>query len=163
MAFHPYPQLIQRFFNTNWFGPPLRVTGDSTWPWIDHLASGLLQRTRRAIHTRFRFGSDLILTSLVRSKSQAHYAKGMPSLSLRHFVDTRFQILFTPLPGYFFTFPSRYYTLSVTDEYLALESGLPRFSQGFTCPDLLGILLGLELFSLTGLSPSMIELSNSFN
>ncbi len=72
----------------NWFGPPLRVTGDSTWPWIDHLASGLLQRTRRAINTRFRFGSVLKLNLARYSKSQAHYAKGMPSLSLRHFVDT---------------------------------------------------------------------------
>ena len=159
MAFHPYPQLIQTFFNTNWFGPPPHVTAGSTWPWIDHLASGLLQRTRRAIHTRFRFGSDLILTSLVRSKSQAHYAKGMPSLSLRHFVDTRFQILFTPLPGYFFTFPSRYYALSVIDLYLGLESGLPGFSQRFTCADLLGILLGFKSISLTGVSPSMPYLS----
>lgn len=50
----------------NWFGPPLHVTAGSTWPWIDHSASGLLQRTRRAIHTRFRFGSALSLTSLVR-------------------------------------------------------------------------------------------------
>ena len=63
LAFHPYPQLIQTFFNTNWFGPPLRVTVDSTWPWIDHSASGLLHATRRAIHTRFRFGSVLNLTS----------------------------------------------------------------------------------------------------
>ena len=26
LAFHPYPQLIQRLFNVNWFGPPLSVT-----------------------------------------------------------------------------------------------------------------------------------------
>ena len=47
----------------NWFGPQLRVTGDSAWPWIDHLASGLLHATRRAINTRFRFGSVNDLTS----------------------------------------------------------------------------------------------------
>ena len=87
----------------------------------------------------------------------------MRSLALPHFVDTRFQILFTPLPGYFFTFPSRYYTLSVIDEYLGLESGLPGFSQSFTCSDLLGILLGLKLISLTGLSPSMTAISNAFS
>ena len=88
MAFHPYPQLIQTFFNMNWFGPPLRVTVDSTWPWIDHSASGLLHATRRAIHTRFRFGSVLKLNLAAYSKSQAHYAKGMRSLALPHFVDT---------------------------------------------------------------------------
>ena len=93
------------------------------------------------------------------SKSQAHYAKGMRSLALPHFVDTRFQILFTPLPGYFFTFPSRYYALSVVNEYLGLESGLPGFSQRFTCADLLGILIGFKSISLTGVSPSMPYLS----
>ena len=63
----------------NWFGPPLPVTGDSTWPWIDHLVSGLPRMTKRAIHTRFRCGYARSLTSPYRSKSQTHYAKGMQS------------------------------------------------------------------------------------
>ena len=36
-----------------------------------------------------------------------------------------------------FTFPSRYFPLSVTEEYLGLEGGPPTFRQGFTCPALL--------------------------
>ena len=45
LAFHPYPQLIQRFFNNDRFGPPRTFTCASPWPWIDHLVSGLLMQT----------------------------------------------------------------------------------------------------------------------
>ena len=44
-----------------------------------------------------------------------------------------------------------------------MEGGPPGFSQSFTCSDLLGILLGLESISPTGLSPSMDALSNAFD
>src|SRR3990172_7603213 len=47
LAFHRYPQLIQAVFNRHWFGPPLRITGASTWPWVDHSVSGLLPTTSR--------------------------------------------------------------------------------------------------------------------
>ena len=73
----------------NRFGPPLRVTGDSTWPWVDHTASGLLQVTSRTINTRFRFGSASGLTSplkvsrkLIMQKARSH-----PE-GLLHFVGT---------------------------------------------------------------------------
>jgi len=39
LAFHPYPQLIRKLFNAYRFGPPLRVIGASTWPWVDHKVS----------------------------------------------------------------------------------------------------------------------------
>jgi hypothetical protein len=55
---------------------------------------------------------------------------------------------FTPLAGVLFTFPSRYYTLSVTQEYLALPRGRGRFTRDFTCPVLLGIQLGCFDFRL---------------
>src|SRR5271154_3892316 len=45
LAFHPYPQLIQCFFNNNRFGPPHEFNHASAWPWIDHLVSGLLIQT----------------------------------------------------------------------------------------------------------------------
>ncbi|KUJ95332.1 MAG: hypothetical protein XD41_1680 [Desulfonauticus sp. 38_4375] len=53
-------------------------------------------------------------------------------------VGNRFQVLFHSPPGVLFTFPSRYYPLSVAREYLALEDGPPRFPQGSTCPAVLG-------------------------
>ena len=58
-------------------------------------------------------------------------------MGLSRFVSTRFHVLFHSPSGVLFTFPSRYYALSVTTEYLALEDGPPRFRQGFSCPALL--------------------------
>ena len=43
-----------------------------------------------------------------------------------------------PSPGFFSPFPHGTGALSVARECLALESGLPRFPQGFTCPVVLG-------------------------
>ena len=51
----------------------------------------------------------------------------------------RFQGLFHSPSGVLFTFPSRYYALSVIDSYLALDGGPPGFRQDCTCPVLLGI------------------------
>ena len=48
-----------------------------------------------------------------------------------------FRICFTPLPGFFSPFPHGTGSLSVNDEYLALEDGPPIFRQDFTCPALL--------------------------
>jgi len=64
-------------------------------------------------------------------------------------VCTRFQVLFHSPSGVLFTFPSRYSALSVTDSYLALEDGPPRFNRDFSCPGLLGyparIVLGFRI------------------
>ena len=51
-------------------------------------------------------------------------------------------------------------SLSVTSEYLALPDGPGRFRQGFTCPALLGKSSRGHLLSITGLSPSMAQLSS---
>ena len=49
-----------------------------------------------------------------------------------------FRYYFTPLPGYFSPFPHGTSALSVIDVYLALRSGLRRFTPAFTVPALLG-------------------------
>ena len=54
-------------------------------------------------------------------------------------VSIRFQVLFHSPPGVLFTFPSRYYSLSVTWSYLALGDGPPFFRQDSSCPDVLRI------------------------
>ncbi len=77
------------------------------------------------------------------------------------FVNTRFQVLFHSPPGVLFTFPSQYYALSVTKEYLALRGGPRLFRQGFSCLDVLWILLVLLAVSYTGLSPSLTGLSST--
>ena len=111
------------------------------------------------------------LTSRMRSNSPDHNAKGTPSpipgypkirAGLRPLVCTRFQVLFHSPSGVLFTFPSRYSSLSVTDSYLALEDGPPGFSQGSTCPGLLGVRIGSPTrISHTGLSPSTVVRSST--
>ena len=71
----------------------------------------------RAIHTRFpcAFGTEYLKLA-DNNNSPDHSTKGTTS----HFnvlcvlVNTRFQVLFHSPPGVLFTFPSQYYTLSVT-------------------------------------------------
>ena len=74
-------------------------------------------------------------------------------------VSSRFQVLFHSPPGVLFTFPSRYYSLSVTWSYLAFWDGPHFFRLDFSCPDVLRILLRSLNISSTGLSPSLIYLS----
>ena len=59
-----------------------------------------------------------------------------------------------------FTFPSRYLFTIGRLRYLALESGLPSFPQGFTCLVVLRIPAHTSQSFLTGLSPSLVTLSN---
>ena len=66
-----------------------------------------------------------------------------------------------PSPGFFSPFPHGTGSLSVGQEYLALEDGPPMFRQGFTCPALLRF-ISMAL-SPTGLSPSLATLSRVFN
>ena len=65
-------------------------------------------------------------------------------------VSSRFQVLFHSPPGVLFTFPSRYYSLSVTWSYLAFGDGPPFFRQDSSCPDVLRIPSASEQFRLQG-------------
>ena len=70
--------------------------------------------------------------------SPAHSSIGTPSSrpkpGLRRLVGTRFQALLTPLPGCFFTFPSRYCCTIGHWRCLALEGGPPSFPRDSSCP-----------------------------
>ena len=68
-------------------------------------------------------------------------------------VSSRFQVLFHSPPGVLFTFPSRYYSLSVTWSYLAFWDGPHFFRLDFSCPDVLRILLAPSRFRLRGFHP----------
>lgn len=63
-------------------------------------------------------------------------------------VGVGFQILFHSPSGVLFTFPSRYYSLSVTKEYLALGGGPPYFPLDFSCPVVLWIPAGKLIFHI---------------
>ena len=82
--------------------------------------------------------------------------------ALRLLVNLRFQVLFHSPPGVLFTFPSRYYSLSVTWSYLALRDGPRSFRQDFSCPDVLRIPLAELPLSPTGISPSALYLPRYF-
>ena len=74
-------------------------------------------------------------------------------------VSIWFQVLFHSPPGVLFTFPSRYYTLSVIRSYLALGDGPPAFPPNFSCSTVLRIPLWLVSVSVTGLLPPSAALS----
>ena len=94
-------------------------------------------------------------------KSLTHYTKGTPSplrapTACTHTVSGSISL---PSPGFFSPFPHGTGSLSVGQEYLALEDGPPMFRQGFTCPALLDFTSCA--LSPTGLSPSMAGLSRT--
>ena len=99
--------------------------------------------TSRPIKTRSRFGSGALLLNLASIRNSPDRSTKSTRLHLNvlpQLVNTGFQVLFHSPPGVLFTFPSQYYALSVTKEYLALEGGPSDFPQGSTCLVVLWIL-----------------------
>ena len=106
----------------------------------------------RPVQTCFRFGfAPEVLNLASYTHSPDHSTIGTRS----HFdvlsvlVSTGFQVLFHSPPGVLFTFPSQYYTLSVTREYLGLEGGPPVFPRDSSCPAVLRILISCVRISRT--------------
>ncbi len=100
----------------------------------------------RLVQTRFRCGSTVKLSLAANHNSLAHYAKGTRSrvgqapAALPLLIGDRVSgSLSLPSTGCFSPFPHGTGSLSVSGEYLALDDGPPRFTQGFTCPELLRI------------------------
>ena len=79
--------------------------------------------------------------------------RGSALFAVPQLVNTGFQVLFHSPPGVLFTFPSQYYALSVTEEYLALEGGPSCFPQGFPCLVVLWILPASHQFRLRDFHP----------
>ena len=136
LEFLPYPHLMPTLFNGCGFGPPKPFTAPSAWTWIDHPVSGLLYLTLALLRLGFPSAPQLnCLTSPdnVTRRTVLQKVRGSPCIGVPQLVNTGFQVLFHSPPGVLFTFPSQYYALSVTKEYLALRSGLRSFRQGFSC------------------------------
>jgi hypothetical protein len=97
------------------------------------------------------------------SKSLTHYTKGTQS-PLRASTACTYTVsgsISLPSPGFFSPFPHGTSSLSVSQEYLALEDGPPMFRQGFTCLALLNFMPCT--LSSTGLSPSTASFSTLFD
>ena len=138
------------------FGPPQRFTIASTCSWLGHSVSGLRHDTSHPLQIRFRFGFvPLTLNLASHRNSPARSTKSTRShfnvLSL--LVSTGFQVLFHSPPGVLFTFPSRYYALSVTGSYLALGGGPPFFPQDSTCLVVLWYRLAESIFRIRACYP----------
>ena len=156
LEFLPYPHLIATLFNGCAFGPPLPLTAASTWTWIDHPVSGLLLLTLALLRLGFPTAPHLKCLTLpvsVTRRTVLQKVRGRTYKVLPQLVDTGFQVLFHSPPGVLFTFPSQYYALSVTKEYLALGGGPPDFPQGFSCLVVLWILLVSLCFPIRGFHP----------
>ena len=117
LEFLPYPHLIATLFNGCAFGPPRDFTLASSWTWIDHPVSGMLPLTIALLRPGFPSAPQLdCLTSPVNATRRTVLQKvhGRAHEALPSIVNTGFQVLFHSPPGVLFTFPSQYYTLSVT-------------------------------------------------
>ena len=119
-------------------------TASSTWTWVDHPVSGLHTLTYIARLT-LGFPSAphlwcLTLPVNVTRRTVLQKVRGSSHMDVPQLVNIWFQVLFHSPPGVLFTFPSQYYTLSVTEEYLALRGGPRSFTQSSTCFVLLWIL-----------------------
>ena len=99
----------------------------------------------------FPSAPDLFVLNLASRRNSPD--RSTKSTRLPQLVNTGFQVLFHSPPGVLFTFPSQYYALSVTEEYLALEGGPSCFPQGFTCLVVLWILPAFSKFRLRDFHP----------
>lgn len=122
---------------------------------------GSMSTDSGAIYTWSPFGSAALLLNLASThnspdrstKSTRSALTSEDVIGLPQLVSTGFQVLFHSPPGVLFTFPSRYYALSVTKEYLALRGGPRTFTQGSTCLVLLWILPRHLAFRLRDFHP----------
>ena len=88
--------------------------------------------------------------------------RGCAYKALPQLVNIWFQVLFHSPPGVLFTFPSQYYALSVTKEYLALRGGPRTFPQGFSCLVVLWIPPCHLVFRLRGFHPLWLAFPKPF-
>ena len=149
LEFLPYPHLIATLFNGCAFGPPRDFTPASSWTWVDHPVSGLPVLTLALFRLGFPTAprlDRLTLPAPATRRTVLQKVRGC-ACALPQLVNIGFQVLFHSPPGVLFTFPSQYYALSVTKEYLALGGGPPDFLQGSTCLVVLWILPLLPVFT----------------
>ena len=96
---------------------------------------------------------SLTLPATITRRTVLQKVRGSTHMVVPQLVNTGFQVLFHSPPGVLFTFPSQYYALSVTKEYLGLRGGPRLFPQGSTCLVVLWILLSLISFHVRGFHP----------
>ena len=123
--------------------------------WLDRPVSGLLPTTIAPYSDSVSLRLPYRLSLPLKCKSLTHYTKGTQSHPLNYAptacTHTVSGSISLPSQGFFSPFPHGTGSLSVDNEYLALEDGPPIFRQDNTCPALLNMLI--RFISCTGLSP----------
>ena len=104
----------------------------------------------------------LTLPDSVTRRTVLQKVRGCAHKALPQLVNTGFQVLFHSPPGVLFTFPSQYYSLSVTKEYLALRGGPRIFPQGFSCLVVLWILSCHRKFHVRDFHPLWLAFPKPF-
>ena len=154
LEFLRYPQLIPAFFNRRLVRSSMNfyVHFNLAMDRSPGFGSMSCNFSPSSDSLSLRLRSSQTLTSLhnITRRSVLQKVHGRTLLVLPLFVNTGFQVLFHSPPGVLFTFPSRYYSLSVTKSYLALGGGPPSFPPDFTCPAVLWYQLALSDFRLRG-------------
>ena len=122
LAFHLYPQLIQRLCTVKWFGPSPRYYRGFTLAMGSSPGFGSnpsdVPEGSALFGLAFATAPQVsLLNHATEIHSPAHSSIGTPSPGpkprLRRLVGTRFQGLFIPLPGCFSPFPHGTGSLSV--------------------------------------------------
>jgi hypothetical protein len=142
------------------------VTTPSSWPWIDHLVSGLRPATESPYSDSLSLRLPYSVKLATERKSLTHYTKGTqsPLTRLPLFVCTRFQDLFHSPPGVLFAFPSRYLFTIGRLRVFSLGGWSPHIQTGFhVSRPTFRKLSTSPVFSRTGLSPTMAALSRAFH
>ena len=161
--FSPIHKSSPPFSTDVWFGPPWSFTSTSTCSWIGHPVSGLRHATCALFRLAFASAPNLQFLTLLHNvtrRSVLQKVRDRAFLALSLLVNTGFQVLFHSPPGVLFTFPSRYYALSVTNFVFRLGRWSSRLPTGFlvSCGTLVSACR--LTFSRKGLLPSLAGLSN---
>ena len=130
-------------------------------PGFGSTPSNLIAHLRLAFATAPHLKCLTLLLNVTRwpvlQKVRGHTSNVLPQL-----VSAGFQVLFHSPPGVLFTFPSRYYALSVTISYLGLGGGPPGFPPDSSCPAVLWYRLVSRRFRLRGYYPLWLGFPSLF-
>ena len=167
LEFLRYPQLIPTFFN--------RCLVRSSMKFYSHFnlamdrspgfGSTSCNSSPSSDSLSLRLRTSQYLTSLhnVTRRSVLQKVQGRTLIVLPLLVNIGFQVLFHSPPGVLFTFPSRYYSLSVTKSCLGLGGGPPGFPPDYSCPVVLWYQLTSFPFRLRGFYPLWLPFPELFN
>ena len=119
LEFHRYPQVIPALFSVRLVRSSMKLYLHFNLPMDRSPGFGSTSCNSVALF-RLALASAPVLKTLtslhnVTRRSVLQKVRCRASIALHLLVNTGFQVLFHSPPGVLFTFPSRYYSLSVTD------------------------------------------------